>query len=211
MDNEAKFTVHAENPNPPLVRQTLMFQWQVRGPGLTNFVNIAGATNDTLTFTHVTTNDVAYYRVNVTGSVYTNSTTTSEPAQLLVWTTNSPLLVFGSPVVRSGNLPTVGSCSGAFVGFVSFTKGSAWGWQGSGTRHQAKDVIGTGTIVVAYGFEDDLLCDRSPLDIHHTPPPPYGVNREDSKYQFAIYFTTNSSPSSVPTDPYSISLIGFNP
>jgi hypothetical protein len=212
MDNEAKFTVSAVNPTPPHVLQTLMYQWQVRGPGQNNFVDITNATSDTLTFTHVTTNDVAYYRVKVTG--HTNATTTSEAAQLLVWTTNSPLLVYGSPVVSAGDM-AVGDCFTTYVGYVSYNIPSVW-WQCTGglvngTKHRAKDDNGTDTLVVAVGSVDDLRCSLSPLDITHTGPPATGQNNEDPRYYFGIYFTQNSNPSSVPTFPYPLRLIGFKP
>src|SRR5688572_1316384 len=56
LDTHAEFKVLAKDYNPPFARQTLTYQWLKRGPGLTNFINISGATNDALMFTHVTTN-----------------------------------------------------------------------------------------------------------------------------------------------------------
>ena len=202
------FTVRAKLPGPPLVRQTLKYQWQRRGPGLTNFVNIVEATNDTFTIDKVSTNDVAYYRVTVTGSYYTNATTTSEPAQLLVWTKNSPFNVYGSPVLASGSK---GSCPGGYAGYVFYNNGADWGWVAdhpSFKTHKATDNSSTGTTVEAYGYCDDGPCDTQEVRLSHTdpiPPCPNG-DKEDPKYQFTIYFPSGTS---VPTSAYPITLTGF--
>jgi hypothetical protein len=207
-NKKAEFTVRAKVPSPPLVYQTLTYQWQKRGPGLTNFVNIYGATNAVFTIAHVTTNDVAYYRVDVTSSYYTNATTTSEPAQLLVFTKNSPLTVYGSPVVSTGS-SSPNPCPGDYVGYVTYDKGSDWGWAGDhpwASTHKATDKNSVSTKVEAFGSEDDLPCGSGFLLLPHPGPPP--GSGEDSKYQFTIYFPIGTS---VPTIPYTITLSGFKP
>jgi len=204
-NRKVTFTVRAKNPS--LVHQTLTYQWQKRGPGLTNFENINGATSNTFKIAHVTTNDVAYYRVNVTGSSYTNATTTSEPAQLLVFTKNSPLAVYGSPVVESGSSD---SCPGGYAGYVYYDKGSAWGWAGyhglGNTLHKATDNNRNDTKVEPYGDYDDLLCATKTVSVPHPGPPP-GPTKEDNLHQFTVYFPTGTS---VPTTSYPITLDGFN-
>src|SRR5881392_834711 len=94
VNKKAVFTVDAGSPLPQ-PNLPVKYQWERQGPWATNYVAIPGATNKTYTIDHVSTNNVAYYRVRVSSL---NGTTNSEPAQLLVWTKHSPLTVYGSPV-----------------------------------------------------------------------------------------------------------------
>src|SRR5438034_3744235 len=199
------FTVQADNPPVPAVSGQFTYQWQRQGPGATNYVNIPGATNDTYLIDKVTTNDVAFYRVRVS---FSNGTTNSEPAQLLVFTHKSPIAVYGSPVVTSGG---GGTCPGPYAGLVNYRKSIAagWGWvphhNDGNTVHKGTDNNSSpgSTKAECVGYENDILCPGGMSVTTGHPGPPPGTG-EDSKYRFTIYF-----PSSVPTNSYPITLDGF--
>jgi len=200
---KATFKVQVDTSVVPAEHWQLTYQWQKRGPGATNFVNIGGATNDTYTINQATTNHVAYYRVQVSS---TYGTATSESAQLLVYTKNSPITVYGAPVVSSGN---PGTCPGAYAGYVVYKKSSTagWGWVpdngfGNGT-HTATDSTRMDTKVEALGYENDLLCPGMNNITTGHPGPPQGSG-EDSKYRFTVYF-----PNNVPTSSYPLTFDGF--
>ena len=84
--SKAEFNVQADSPDP-LVFPQLSYQWQRRGPGLTNFLDIEGATKSTYGIAHASTKDVAYYRVQVSSAI---GKSTSLPAQVMNVTTFTP-------------------------------------------------------------------------------------------------------------------------
>jgi hypothetical protein len=185
------FSVVAEPP-PPILSYQFTYQWQTNhNPGRSNYVDISSATNDTYTIPHaVTTNDVAYYRVIVSGL----GTTISEPAPLLVaWTGNS-FTFAGTPVVSSGNSGS--SCPGAYAGYVRYWKNPGWGWAPTNTVHTATDPQRDDTKVEASGQLWDLYCNTDSVTVPHPTTSP--------KYRFAIYF-----PNNVPSGSYNITLEGF--
>ena len=198
---KATFTVQAKIPGPPYIQQPLLYQWQKRGPGQFEFVTIQGATNDTFTIGYVTTNDVAYYRVNVTSGYDTNATTiTSEPAHLLVFIRQSPIVVYGSPVPTGGN-SSPNPCPGAYAGSVTYENGGYWGWAGdhgySIIHHTAKDDTGTDTIIQGYPYGGGSPpCGTQPIEVTHN-------SSEATKYQFSIYFPVGTA---VSTNPYPLRL-----
>lgn len=201
VSNSVTFTAGAENPPVTSIGPGFKYQWQILPAGKKNYLNIPGATNDSFTIYSATTNDVALYRVMVNSQ---NGTSTSEPACLLVYTTNSPLTVYGSPIVYGGN----SACMSGYAGYVNFKKSVAqgWGWvpdhTGGNTNHSATDNNRGDTKVQAGGDVDDVFCAQTTIaNTHAGSPAP-----EDNKYRFTIYF-----PNHVPTNAYAITLNGFLP
>jgi len=205
--SSAAFMVQAENPTPPFVNRRLSYQWQRQGPWQTEFVNIYGHTNNIYTIPKVTTNGVdgpARFRVMVSS---TNGSTTSAVVSLLVWTTNSPFTVFGSPYPTSGGGP---GCPGPYVARVDYSKSASqgYGWypDHSGSppnqNHTPSDHNRNDTTVEISGDNDDYWCkDYRGANTHPGNPPP-----EDDWWVFTIYFPSTSAP-----DSYGIYLDGFLP
>jgi hypothetical protein len=199
--SEAEFKVDADGPDP-FVFPVLSYRWQRRGPGLTNFLDIDGATKSSYVIAHASTNDVAYYRVLVSSS--TNGTATSLPAQLLVYTHHSPFTVYGAPVVYSGG---GGDCPGAYAGYVNYKHSVAdpAGYlpdHGNGNAtHSVTDKTRSDTKVLVVGTNDTWCATTTVPNTHAGHPSP-----EDSKWKFSIYF-----PNNVPTSSYPITLDGFIP
>ncbi len=200
-NSPAEFTVIADSPSPPEAYSWyLAYQWQRQGPGLTNYVNIRGATSNTFSISHVSTNDVAFYRVEVSS---TNGTSISQPAQLLVYTHHSPLTVYGSPLKISSSGT---GCPGPYAGYVNYKKAvPTWGWtpnHGGGiVLHSAKDNTRSDTKVLVQGISNDSFCQQTTIvNTHPGAPTP-----EDTTYRFTIYL-----PNNVTTNAYPITLDGFN-
>ena len=197
------FRVTVDDPSPPYACSPFTYHWERKGPWATNYLTIGSATDDTYTISNVSTNDVAFYRVQVSS---TNGTSTSEPAQLLVYTKHSPLTVYGSPVVSSGGS---GDCPGPYVAYVNYRKSvsQGWGWvadHGVGnTTHSATDINFNDTKVQAVGPVNDNFCQPTSVpNTHAGSPAP-----EDITNRFTIYFTNiHSSP-----NPYPITLNGYKP
>jgi len=205
--SDVSFSVQAENPPVTDIPQHLEYKWKrlslmtkknpvvVDAPGVN--------TKRTYPIQNVTTNDVGFYFVSVTSK---NGKTDSEPACLLVYTTNSPLTVYGSPVAVGGDVG--GTCPGKYAGYVNYKKSVAqgWGWapdhNAGNTIHSAADNTRSDTKVEAVGNADDRFCGQTSVpNTHAGSPAP-----EDTKFRFTIYFTNN-----VPTSSYPITLNGFLP
>jgi hypothetical protein len=203
--SNAVFTVEAENQPPLYLLPTLTYQWARQGPESTNFVPIPGATSSTFELDNVTTNGPsgpAYFQVTVTG---TNGVgTVSVPAGLIVWTTNSPLTAWGTPIRSQGGSS---GCLPNYAGYVNYFKSpqNGYGWtpnHASGnTTHFAADNTRVDTKVETSGDTNDYLCNgHIGANTHSGSPPP-----EDHWWVFTIYF-----PNNVPTSSYPITLTGFN-
>jgi hypothetical protein len=194
--SNATFTVAPAFPIPGLT-----YSWERRGPGLGLFSLIPGATNNSYTIYAVTTNSPAWFRATI---LSTNGSWTSLPAQLLVWTTNSPLVVYGSPAPSSG--PPSG-CPGAYIGYVAYMKSAAngYGWKpdhsGSppNASHVPADNNSTTTHLETVGDVQYYGCGGHIGANTHVMP-------EDDYWMFTIYFAT-----SLPSGPYGITLTGFKP
>lgn len=194
------FQVIAE-PHRPMLYQSFTYQWQANAlPGLSNYINIDAATNATYTIANpVTTNDVAFYRVVVSGY----GTTFSEPAALQVYMTNNPVTVWGTPVYWNGGS---GSCPGCYIGYVNFTKSplAGWGWQpSSSTPHKAEDRLSgetEDTKIEFVGMNGDSGCAVGAVIVPHPTI--------SNKYRFSIYFPCGGT---VGLNPYRITLYGFLP
>ena len=209
--SNALFTVDAEQPILPSFQSQLAFQWERQGPWETNFTSIDGATNSFLRVLNVTTTNgpqgPAYFRVTVSS---TNGSATSLAACLLVWTTNSPLRVFGSPYPssRSGT-----GCPGAYVARVDYrlSASQGYGWKpdhgSKNATHIPSDPLSTVTKIEIGGDWDDYWCtDHTGINTHAgRGSNATGTGREDAYYQFSIYFP--SLPASLGS--YPIRLEGY--
>jgi len=195
-----------------------------------NNVAMDGQTNSSFTIASLTINDVAYYSAAVLKgdeavptrmanlNVYTVSapsstttTTTGTKSKLLSTQSMSMMTagdlggggvvtVFGAPVVSGGNM---GSCPGAFSGYVSYARTISQGWGWAPTTNtsilQAADLNRADTVVQTYGKNGDTLCGQSLVNI---PTPP-----NSAKYRFSIYFPPGAQ---IPTNAYPITLTGFD-
>lgn len=168
------------------------YQW------LRNGAAITGQTNSTLTFESTQTGDAGYYSCKIGNGA---AVTPTISASLEVYTINPDLgiVLYAQPIASSGN---VGSCPGAYTGYVTYTKTVAqgWGWSliSGATTFSAHDTTRSNTKVEYVGDWGDEGCAQTIVSI---PNPPYSP-----LYRFAIYFTNN-----VPTTNYPITLVGFNP
>ncbi len=211
--SDATFSVVAANG-------PLAYQW------LRNGIAIPSATNSTLTIANAGIEDVGLYSCNVSKDleivptraaqlmVYVNSTDSDvdidQVKELTTFATTSTggasmasgagsVTVWATPVTSSG---TNGTCPGAYIGYVNYTKTVAqgWGWAPSTntTIHTATDINRVDTKVQYSGKRLDSGCDQTTVAV---PDPTYST-----KYRFTIYFTNN-----VPTNSYSITLDGFDP
>jgi len=182
------------------------YQWFRNGAA------IPGATKSILSFAKIDIKDAGNYSCNISGGEKTVST---RMASVMVYVRQhamstasgasttpmdgGPITVYASPVLSGG---TMGSCPGAYAGYVNFRKTNAQGW-GYGpsavTPHTASDDTGrTDTIVQYTGKNGDIGCDGTSVLV---PDPTYST-----AYRFTIFF-----PSNVPTTNYPITLSGFNP
>jgi hypothetical protein len=213
----ATFTVVATNADS--------YQWYK------NNTAIDGQTNSSLTIASLSINDVAYYSASVIkGSeavptrmanlnVYTISTPVNTltatlglkttkllGAQTMSLTTSADLggggaiTVYGSPVTSGG---TMGSCPGAYSGYVTYARtiSQGWGWAPTAGAAiiQASDLNRADTKVQVMGKSGDTFCDQTTVNL---PTPPNSV-----KYRFGIYFPPGTQ---VPTNAYPITLTGFD-
>lgn len=118
-------------------------------------------------------------------------------ASFVVATSHADVTVYATPVVSSGS---IGTCPGAYAGYVSYTKTTAqgWGWAPTNTVHTATDTNRTDTKVVFEGKSGDSGCNLTTVTVPHPTT--------STKYRFTIYF-----PNNVPTNSYAIVLDGFSP
>jgi hypothetical protein len=171
------------------------YQW------LRNGIPMDGQTNSSITIQNAGTNDVGLYSCNVSQS--SGGAVPTRAATLIVMKASNllgggPITVFGTPLLGGGSQ---GSCPGPYAGFVTYTKtiSQGWGWSPTGTTHTVADGSGrTDTKIQYLGLYGDNGCNQTTVTI---PNPTYSP-----VYIFAIYFTNN-----VPTNPYPITLTGFNP
>jgi hypothetical protein len=220
MGAPATFAVDATNADS--------YQWYCNG------MLLDGETNSSTTIPSVSINNVGYYSAsvirgseavptrpaNLNAYIMAGSASTITPASMQSAASTSsspstttmtmssfdlgsggPITVFGSPVVSSGGS---GSCPGKYSGYVNFTKTAAngWGWAPSTntTIHTATDTNQTITKVQALGDYGDSYCNQTTATVQNPPMSPV--------YRFTIYFPTNTT---VPTNPYPITLNGFDP
>jgi hypothetical protein len=165
------------------------YQW------LRNGTSIDGETNQTLSITNVSLDDVAYYTCYVSKDAQAVPT---RSAVLNAVTSNDGVgnvTVFGPTTANTGSGT---GCPGAFTGYATYIKVSGWGWSPTGTFHSAADTNRLDTKVEYVGRYGDHGCNQTTAVIPNPAPNP--------KYRFSIYFTNN-----VPTNPYPITLTGFLP
>lgn len=187
----ATFIVTAFNANG--------YQWLRNGNPIPN------ATNSTLTIQNVQIQNVGYYSCDVFKdfeSVPTRS------ALLQVFSSSidpktgvDPVVVYSFPCLGAGGS---GSCPGSYSGYVNYTKPytNGWGWSpdttNGNTVFTASDTNQANTKVQYFGAYGDVGCNQTTVTIPNPALSPV--------YRFTIYF-----PSSAPTNPYPITLSGFNP
>lgn len=110
----------------------------------------------------------------------------------------SPIIVYASPVVKSGSQ---GTCPGAFSGYVNYSKAPpGWGWATATntTTFTAANGGGRSDVRIQFSGEyGDGGCNLNSVTIPNPPTSP--------QYIFTIYF--RSSPP--PTTNYPIVLSGF--
>lgn len=167
---------------------------------------LPGETDRTLTIAETTLQDVGFYRCYVTTPAKEELT---RPASLIVAAppvgdrgvaalSATAFDVWVTPTTSSGSL---GTCPGSYVGYANYTKSPGWGWtptSGADT-YCAADGMGATNKVYFRGQSNDVGCGTSTVTVPKPCP--------SSKYRFIIYF-----PTAMPTtDPYPITLTGFNP
>lgn len=211
----ATFSVQATNADG--------YQWY------RNNVVIDGQTNSSLTIPNLGISDVAYYSAlvfkgsesvptrsaNLNVYVQSQSTTTTSSSTLTSSSTmtsssmlslsdssgGGSLVVYASPIFSPGGS---GTCPGKYSGYVSYTKTTTdgWGWAPSTntTVHTATDTNRTDTKLQYGGEYGDSGCAQTTVTVPNPPMSP--------AYRFTIYFPTNTL---VPTNPYPITLSGFDP
>lgn len=189
--SNATFSVTALNANG--------YQWLWNGNAVTN------ATNSTLVIQNAGIQDVGYYSCDVFQGMESVPT---RSASLMVFTNSidpqtgvDPVVVYSFPLAGQGGQ---GTCPGRYVGYVAFTKPytNGWGWTpdttNGNTVFTATDNNRTNTKVEYVGEYGDNGCDKTTVTVPNPPISP--------AYEFCIFFTN-----SVPTNPYPITLSGFNP
>jgi hypothetical protein len=128
------------NKAPVVIGPTNFFtpaDWAVpREYDAAGFAGIPGATSPVLSIPHVSSSDVAFYRVKV--SAGGTNVVFSRPAKLWVWEQVHSILVHGTVVTESGN---GGACPGIYAKRVDYDLGYL---PASGTR-KAKDQTNYGT------------------------------------------------------------------
>jgi hypothetical protein len=189
-----------------------------------NNAALDGQTNSSLVLSNVSTNDVAYYSVSVIKdsegvpsrmaclNVYISSAASKSVRSLASGTSlktsmttmstdlgsGGPIVVFGPPVVSSGNSS---GCPGSYSGYVNYVKtvSQGWGWAptAGATTLMATDANRDDTKVQYMGKSGDPGCGQTSVTI---PYPAFSA-----KYRFTIFFTSN-----VPTNAYPITLTGFD-
>jgi len=205
--NMVQFTVAAEG-TPPDLGSDFYYQWQInRYPGLSNYVDIAATNNPSaasniFTIFNANTNDVAYYRV----VVYGNGSTVSEPAMLLIWTTNSPLTVYGTPVHSVGTSPY--NCPGPYLGYVSYPQPPYQFWGYAPIESSEYSASDGGTLpqdnrITFIGSSGHSGCWKVKVFVGTNP----ATGTRNARYRFTLYFVNPGATSWPPS--YPITLVGF--
>jgi hypothetical protein len=171
------------------------YQW------LRNGVPVDGETNSIFTIEDVGTNDVALYSCEVSKDaeiVPTRAATVSVVTAAAA--SSGTIIVYGTPVLVSGKR---GTCPGAYVGYVAYTKPASqgWGWAPlpGATGLAAADGSGrTDTKIQYLGAYGDTGCAQTTVTIPYPAFSPV--------YRFNIYFASD-----VPTNAHPIVLTGFKP
>lgn len=189
--SNATFTVTALN--------AYGYQWLYNGNAITN------GTNNTLVIKNAGIQNVGYYSCDVFKGFESVPTRSALLQVYTNWidpqTGVDPMVVYSFPYPGGGSQ---GSCPGPYTGCVTFSKPytNGWGWApdttNGNTIFTATDNNQTNTKVEYVGAYGDEGCNQTTVTV---PNPPYSP-----LYRFCIYFT-----SSVPTNPYPITLSGFNP
>ena len=192
MGSNAVFTVVAANG-------PLACQWFCDGKPMN------GQTNETLVIPNAQVSDVASYSCGVCKGLEMVPT---RAASLMVFTSSmdpqtgvDPVCVSGTPVWKSGSQ---GTCPGTYTAYVSYTKTpqQGWGWDpdtsNSNTLFTATDTNRTDTKIQYIGAYGDSGCNQTTVTVPSTAISP--------AYRFTIFLTNN-----VPTNPYAITLNGFQP
>jgi len=175
-------------------KATLAYQW------LRNCEILPSETNYTFTISKVTTNEVGMYSCRILrhSEDTPNQLKMTEPAFLSASTTTNAdgvFTVWGTPLSGNGS---VGTCPGAYVGYVNFSKPAPpYGWTRSGTNLKACDGTGRATKIKAFGNTfNDYPC--GPSCLNWSSP-------KSTVYRFTIYFPTGP----MPTGSYPLTLTGF--
>ena len=189
--SNATFSVTALNANG--------YQWLCNGNVLPN------GTNNTLVIQNAGIQNVGYYSCDVIKGMESIPTRSASLQVYTNWidpqTGVDPMVVYSFPYPGGGS---GGSCPGAYVGYVNYTKPytNGWGWSpdttNGNTVFTATDTNSTSTKVQYVGEYGDIGCNQTTVTI---PNPPFSP-----AYRFTIYFTN-----AAPTNPYPITLSGFNP
>lgn len=203
LHSNAEFSVVVVQ-SPPISTNGISYQWQVNysadiSLNSSNWVNISGATNASVTINDVGLSNVGHYRVKA----WASPPVTSDAASLSVATVSAggggtSITVFGAPSAVAGN-SSPETCPGAYAGSVSYKKKASegWGWAPGVAPFIAADGVRTDTKVEMSGYSGDRQCDIFGNCTRTSLP--------DVKYRFTIYF-----PTSVPTtNAYPIVLTGF--
>lgn len=208
----ATFSVLAVKGGPNWTTNGLTYQWQVNTKvldGNNHWVNLAKATNPSVTIMNVQLANVGYYRCLVEGAV------PSGPASLqMVGTGGSTITVYGTPRAKTGNSGT--SCPGSYKYVIDYTNTPpAIGWTVVDRKVNASAQNGgarTDARMEYLGVEGgDTGCAAGTVTIPATasqPLPPGSVTppaTKSARYEFTIYFKNNPAPPS----PYALILSNF--
>ncbi|HEX3623989.1 MAG TPA: immunoglobulin domain-containing protein [Verrucomicrobiae bacterium] len=175
------------------------YQWSFNGNA------IANGTNSTLVIRNAGIQNVGYYSCDVFKGFESVPTRSALLQVYTNWidpkTGVDPMVLYSFPLSGNGGN---GACPGSYVGYVNFSKPytNGWGWTADTTNNNtvftAADNNQTNTKVVFVGEYMDNGCNQTTVTVPNPPTSP--------AYRFTIYFTN-----SVPTNPYPITLSGFNP
>jgi hypothetical protein len=175
------------------------YQW------LRNGNAIASGTNSTLVIQNAGIQDVSYYSCSVFKGMESIPTRLASLQVYTNWidpkTGVDPMVVYSFPYPGGGS---GGSCPGPYVGFVTYTLPytNGWGWApdtaNGNTVFTATDTNSTSTKIQYFGEYGDAGCNQTTVTV---PSPAFSP-----VYRFTIYFTN-----AAPTNPYPITLSGFNP
>lgn len=187
LSSDATFSVYAMS-GPPFSTNGVSYQWQFNGTilsGTNHFFDIPGATQSSITITNVSTNEVGFYRVLVSGS----STVASDPAALQAFATADgqiPIL-YGTPIASGGSKL---SCPGAFISYVPYVNNWNWYVFNPNAAVTAIDGRGRSDSKAEYnGYYGDRNCKPTPQGAVSTGNPPLSP-----RYQFTLYFSQTPNP-----------------
>ncbi|MGH8024132.1 MAG: hypothetical protein ACRED1_11150 [Limisphaerales bacterium] len=191
VSSNATFTVTALNADG--------YQWFFNGNALTN------GTNSSFVVQNAGIKNVGLYSCDVFKGQESVPTRSAMLQVYTNWTDPQtgvdPVVVYSFPYPGSGGY---GTCPGRYVGYVNFTKPytNGWGWapdtNNGNTVFTVSDGNQTNTKVEYVGAYGDEGCNQTTVTVPYPARSPL--------YRFTIYFTN-----SAPTNPYPITLSGFNP